>query len=77
MLLGEFDQLLPGIEIPQPPRSDDLQLRRQADIGQLEADLVVALAGGPVTDRIGPLRQCDPHLFLGDQRPGQRGAKEI
>ncbi len=46
-------------------------------IAELEADLVVALAGGAVTDRVGADRARDLDLALGDQRPGDRGAEQI
>ena len=49
-----------------PPRGDDLQLRRERGGGQLEAHLVVALAGGAVGDGIGAFRLGDLDHALGD-----------
>ena len=77
MLLGEFDQLGSRIQIPDPPRGDDFQSRVKPDITEFKADLIVALAGGAMTHRIGSLGPGDSDLLLGDQRPGQRGAEQI
>src|SRR5262249_22999941 len=46
-------------------------------IGELEADLVVALAGRAVRDGIGADLACDLDLALGDQRASDRGAEKI
>ncbi len=43
---------------------DDLQLRRQGHVGQLEAHLVVALAGGAVGDGVGLLAQAQATCAL-------------
>ena len=46
-------------------------------IGQLEADLVVALAGGAVGDGVGANQPRDVDLPLADQRPRDRRAEQI
>ena len=46
-------------------------------IGQLEADLVVALAGRAMRHRVGADLLGDLDLLLGDQRPRDRGAEQI
>jgi hypothetical protein len=46
-------------------------------IGELEAHLVVALAGRAMGDGIGPGLARDLDLALGDERPGDGGAQEI
>ena len=45
--------------------------------GELEAHLVVALAGGAMGDGIGAGLGGDLDQALGDQRPGDRGAEQI
>ena len=50
---------------------------RQRGVRQLEAHLVVALAGGAVGDRVGAFRARDLHLGLGDERPRDRGAEQV
>ena len=52
-------------------------MRRQRLVGQLEADLVVALAGAAVGDRVGAFEERDLDLVLGDDRPRHRGAEEV
>ena len=46
-------------------------------IAELEADLVVALAGGAVGHRVGADLLGDLDLLLGDQRAGDGGAEQI
>ena len=77
MLLGEVEQLLAALELPLAPRRDDLDVGLQRIIAELEADLVVALAGGAVTDRVGADLPRDLDLPLGDQRPGDRRAEQV
>ena len=74
---GELHQFLPGVEIPDPPGGDDLQPWINADIGQLETDLVISLAGSPVADRIRPFLMGDTDLLLGNQWPCKRCPQEI
>ena len=52
------------------PRRDDLQVRVERHVRQLEAHLVVALAGRAVADGIGAGLLRDFHLLGRDQRPG-------
>ncbi len=63
--------------IGTPPRRDDLQVRREPREGQLEAHLVVALAGRAMRDSVGAFRARDLDLFLGDHRPRDRGAEQV
>ena len=46
-------------------------------IGDVEADLVVALAGAAVGDRVGALALGDLDEELGDQRPGERRGQRV
>jgi len=77
VLLGELDQLGAAGQVPFPPGRDDLDIGLEGIIAQLEAHLVVALAGGAMGDRIGAHLLGNLDLFLGDQRPGDGGAQQI
>ena len=59
------------------PGRDHLDLRVERVIAQLEAHLVVALAGGAVGHVGRPLGPGRLDLRLGDQRAGQRGAQQV
>ncbi len=48
VLLGEVEQRLAALEVPFAPGRDDLDVGLQRVVAELEADLVVALAGGAV-----------------------------
>ena len=52
MRLSVGDLLLAGVELPEAPRGDDVHLRSERMDGQLEADLIVALAGAAVADGV-------------------------
>ena len=48
VLLGEVEQRLAALEVPLAPRRDHPDVGLQRVVGELEADLVVALAGRAV-----------------------------
>src|SRR4051812_16370197 len=75
VLLGEIEQRLAALEFPLPPRGNDLDVGLKRIIAELEAHLVVALAGGAVTDRIRTDLPRDLNLALGDQGPRDRRAE--
>ena len=75
--LGVLDLLLAGLEFPLAPRGDDRHLRRERLDAQLEADLIVALAGAAVTDRVTVFLLRDLDEALGDQRAGEGGAQQV
>ena len=77
VLLGIFDQRGAAGQIPFAPRRDHLDVGRERIIAELEAHLIVALAGGAVADRVGADLPRDLDLALGDQRPRDRGAEQI
>ena len=77
VLLGEVQQGLTALEVPLPPGRDHPDIGFERVIAQLEADLVIALAGGAVTDGVGAGQPRDLDLALGDQRPGDRGAEQV
>ena len=77
MLPRELHEGSPGVQVPFAPRRDHGQLGSEGGIRQLEADLVIALAGGAVTDRVRALAERDVDLRLGDERARDRGAHEV
>ncbi len=77
VLLGKGDELLARAQVPFAPGRDDGHVGLQRIIAELEAHLVVALAGGAVDDRVGADLFGDLDLLLGDQRPGDGGAEQI
>ena len=64
-------------QVPFAPRRDDGDVRLERVIAELEAHLVVALAGRAMRDRVGADLLGDLDLLLGDQRPRDRGAEQI
>ena len=77
VLLGEGDQRLARTQVPFPPGRDHGDVGLERIIGELEAHLVVALSSRSVRDRIGADLLRDLDLLLGDQRPRDRGPKQI
>jgi len=59
------------------PWGDDLDVRRERGGGKLEADLVVAFAGGAVGDGVGTFLEGDVDHPLGDAGAGDRGAEQV
>ena len=77
MRLRVFDLFLSRLDRPLSPRRDDLHIRRKRLDGQLKANLVVALAGAAVADRVRALGLCDLHKALCNAGAGVRGAEEV
>ena len=77
VLLGEGDQRVARGEFPFAPRRDHLDVGLQRVSRELETDLVVALAGRAMGDRVGAGRAGDLDQPLGDQRARDRGAEQI
>lgn len=75
--LGVGEQLLAREQVPLAPRRDHLDVGLQRIGAEFEADLVVALAGGAVTDGVGTGFVDDVDQALGDQRPGDRGTEQV
>ena len=59
------------------PRRNDLKVRREGHVGELEAALIVAFARGAVGDGIGFFLLGYVHLGLGDERAGDGGSEVI
>ena len=74
-------QILPALEsvaeLGQPPWGNDLDARLERVEGQLEADLVIALAGAAMRHEVAVLLLCNADLGAGDDRAGERGAEEV
>ena len=77
VLFGVFEEPGARAQIPFAPWRDDFDVGIERVIAELEADLVVALAGGAVGDGVGADLAGDLDLALGDQRPRDRGAEKI
>ena len=74
---GVGDRILARADVPLAPGGDDLQARIERGVGQLEAHLVVALAGAAVGDGIRAVLLRRQDLVLGDQRPGDGSPQQI
>ena len=72
-----LDQLAARVQIPFAPGRDHLDPGIEGIGAQLEADLIVALAGRAMGDGVGADLMGDLDQPLGDQRPGDRGAEQI
>ena len=75
--LGVVDFLVTGLEVPLTPRGDDGHVRSKCLDGQLETDLVVALAGAAVADGVCALGLGDFYEALGNERTGVGCAEQI
>ncbi len=77
MLLRECEQRLARAEVPFAPGRDHGHVRLERIVGELEAHLIVALAGRAMRHRIRADLLGDLDLLLGDQRARDRGAEQI
>ena len=81
MLLSVVQQILPALEtvaeLGQPPGRNDLDGRLKCVEGQLKADLVVALAGAAMRDKLAAFLLCDADLCAGDDGAGQAGSEQV
>ncbi len=66
-----------ALEIPVPPRCDDLDIGLQRIVSQFETHLVVAFARRSMRDRVGAFELRDLDLSLRDHRPRQGRAEKI
>src|SRR3569833_422222 len=72
-----FDQLLAALELPLAPRRDDLDPGTEVIRGELEPDLVVALARRAVRDRVRALGRGGLHQAAPDARSRERRAEQV
>ncbi len=77
--LGVIDGGFAGAEFETVilPGGDDFQFGSEGHVGEFEADLVVAFAGGSVGDGIRTFGMGDIDLIFGDEGAGDGGAEEI
>ena len=72
-----LQQLVSGIQVPLPPGSDHLDVGIERIGTQFEAHLVVALAGGAVSDCVRTGLLGNLYQALGNQRAGNAGAEQV
>ena len=77
VLFGIAQQLLPREQVPFAPRRDDVHVGHQRVGSELEAHLVVALAGGAVRNGVGACFIRHFHELFCDKRASDRGPQQI
>ena len=77
MGLGVRDRVLTASDIPFAPRRDDGQIRCKGGIRELEANLIVTLAGAAVGQCIGPDPPGNLNLTTRDQRATHGSAEQV
>src|SRR5512143_582078 len=77
VLLSIGNEFLSAFHAPLAPGRNDLHVRLERKVGELETDLVVPLARCPMADSVRTFLICDLDLALGNKRPGNRGPEEI
>lgn len=81
VLLGVVEEVLTALELVaefgHPPGSDDLDGGLEGVEGELEADLVVALAGAAVGDPAAAFFLSNLDLGTGDDGTGERGTEQV
>ena len=76
-VLARVGDLLVAAHLPGAHRRDHLQLGRERRDRRLDADLVVALAGAAVGDRVAARLARVLDGELGDQRAAERGEERV
>ena len=71
VLLGVCDFLFAAVQLPETPRRDDIHIRSERLNGQFKANLIVALSGTAVRNRVGALLFSDFNKTLCNDRPGE------
>src|SRR5262245_54377899 len=74
---GVSNRLVPRSNIPLTPGRNDFQVRGKCFIGELKPNLVVALSGTAVGNRISTLFERDFNLALGQKRPRDGSSEQI
>ena len=75
--LGVLDEGRAPVEVPFPPGGNHPEIGGQRGHGELEADLIVALARRTVGDGVGAEGAGSSHQTLGDYGPGQGGPEQV
>ena len=71
------DSIFSGLDIPDPPGRNDLQLRRQRLNCQFKPNLVIALSGCAVTDGNSAFFFSDFNQTACNNRAGMRSTKQV
>src|ERR1019366_7230614 len=71
------ERIFTALDVPHAPRRDDGKIWRERHVGELEAHLVVPLAGAAVRERVGADLARDFDLLLRDERARHRGAEQV
>src|SRR5258708_39407878 len=74
---GVSDGVLARIDVPFAPRRNDLQMGRNRFVGELEANLIVALAGAAMREAVSAKFQRKFRLALCQHGPRHGSAEEI
>src|SRR5262249_12281215 len=77
VLFGVCDGVFARVDVPFAPRRDDLNVWRDRFVGELEADLIVALGGAAVGETVGAEFESDFRLALCDDRTRHGSAEEV
>jgi hypothetical protein len=81
VLGGIVEEVLPALEavaeLGQPPRRNDLDGRLESVECKLEADLIVALAGAAVGNKVTALLLGNSDLCASDDWTSQTGAQKV
>src|SRR5206468_2547485 len=75
--LRVIDFVFARSEVPFPPGGDDLQLRIESLVGELEPDLIVAFPGAAMGDRIRSFLFGDFDLPARDQGACERRSEQV
>jgi len=71
------DRVLARDDVPLAPRRDDAELGRERLVSELEADLVVPLAGAAVREAVAAGGESDLDLLARDERPCRRSSEQV
>ncbi len=72
-----YNRILPRLNVPLAPGSNDLQLGRKRFVGELEADLIVAFAGAAMRDGVRAFGKRHFHLPFREQRPADGCTQQV
>ena len=75
--LSVRDLLFAAVQLPETPRSDNVHLRCECMDRQLETNLIVALAGAAVADRVCAFLESNIYDALCDDRAREGSAEQV
>src|SRR5262249_16033725 len=76
-LFGVRDRVVSGSDVPFPPGRDDFELWRERLVCELEAHLVVSLAGATVGKGVSALCKRYFNLTFREKRPGNGRTEQV